>query len=115
MSTITSDPLPVMRLRVPVPTGAHRRLLAVLVGAVVLVGGAAAVSAGASSTVAAVHLDVAGVALHRATTAGHGADRHGPDADGSALRERASCWRQAHRLGQDPSSCGSMGAADRAR
>ncbi len=115
MSTITSSPSPAMPLHLPLPGGAHRRLLAVLAGAVVLFGGGAVASAGASPALAALHLDVAASALQRATAAaGHSATGWAQDADG-ALLERANCWRQAHRLGQNPSACASAGAADRAR
>ena len=51
----------------------------------------------------AVHLQVAATALARAA---HTVDGPGDAGGRSALQERASCWRHAHRLGQDPSTCG---------
>ncbi len=106
MSTVTFSQLPATQLRLP-QSGAVRRVLTLLSVAAALVLGALAVNASpvASQFSSSVHIQTATAALHRA--ADIGATAHSGSRTGSAVLDRAGCWRQAHRLGLDPSACAS--------
>ncbi len=100
---LTTRALPIGTARLPRPALRRAVAAAALCGAVLLGGWNVTTLAGTLPNLSAVRLQVAAPALTRAVQANAAID----DANGAPLTDRVTCWRQAHRLGQDPASCAS--------
>ena len=106
MTTISTRALPAGIGGFPRPSLPRRSVVAAVATLVVTLGGFGLMTSAVKlPDLSAVHLEMAAPALARAAVDWHAGDARGMGR--SALQERASCWRQAHRLGHDPSSCGS--------
>lgn len=106
MTTFSTRALPAVRLdRLPRPAAQRRAPAAVLLAGAVLLGALGVTTSSVTlPDLSAVGLRVAAPALDRAAhAAGRSSDAVAPGR--RALADRASCWRQAHRSGSDPSSC----------